>query len=341
MLFMLLMTHSAGFDASPHEHSYMSRHNRNVPTAFYTRFAQDVVKFAEKYAQGRIISVLEGGYSDWALMSASGAYLCGLAAPSEASDIIRQDWWESDNLELVRRPTSSVCVTQLTKCQQLQRLTKSISRGTKPRTPRNSAGMELCWFRRTREIIETLVDRELFEALPPLPTLRATRQQANTNPSQTAVTKMTLRDRKKDAGAVSSAPQSPPKTRQVRTPPRTPQSSPPKLQRASAPRRKAIESGTQTITSSETPQSGEPNSRAGPPPHRFAKDDESVPPVARLPKSASEGRMSPIPVNNTAGSPASGPQPPLMIRIKLPSRAKSSEASATTNASPLVPVTDP
>jgi len=79
-----------------------------VPTAFYTKFAQDVVDFAEKYAQGRIVSVLEGGYSDWALMSASGAYLCGLAVPSDADDVIRQAWWESDKLQLVRRFTPSI-----------------------------------------------------------------------------------------------------------------------------------------------------------------------------------------------------------------------------------------
>jgi hypothetical protein len=120
------MAHSAGFDASPHEHSYMSRHNRNVPTAFYTKFAQDIVEFAEKYAQGRIISVLEGGYSDWALMSASGAYLCGLAAPNEAGDFIQQDWWERDNLELVRCFTSSMCITQpITKTSTAAKINKA------------------------------------------------------------------------------------------------------------------------------------------------------------------------------------------------------------------------
>lgn len=113
-LLTLSLTYSAGFDASPHEHSYMSRHNRNVPTAFYTKFAQDVVDFGEKYAQGRIVSVLEGGYSDWALISASGAYLCGLAVPSDANGVIRQAWWESDNLELVRRFTPGMWAVQPT-----------------------------------------------------------------------------------------------------------------------------------------------------------------------------------------------------------------------------------
>ncbi|KAF8312120.1 Arginase/deacetylase [Clavulina sp. PMI_390] len=90
---------SAGFDASPHEHEYMSRHNRNVPTAFYTRFAHDVVAFAEKHAMGRVVSVLEGGYSDWGLMSASAAYVSGMAAPEKAEEIVNRRWWEPDSLE--------------------------------------------------------------------------------------------------------------------------------------------------------------------------------------------------------------------------------------------------
>lgn len=84
----------------------MSRHNRNVPTAFYTRFAQDATAFAEQYARGRIVSVLEGGYSDAGLISASAAYISGLALPSRAQGIIEQRWWETDSLELVRQKPS-------------------------------------------------------------------------------------------------------------------------------------------------------------------------------------------------------------------------------------------
>ena len=95
------LVRSAGFDASPHEHSYMSRHNRNVPTAFYTRFAADVSAFAETHAHGRVVSVLEGGYSDWALISGSGALITGLAAPLRAEELIKEKWWETDSLVLV------------------------------------------------------------------------------------------------------------------------------------------------------------------------------------------------------------------------------------------------
>ena len=39
----------------------MSRHGRKVPASFYHRFTEDAAFVAERHAQGRIISVLEGG----------------------------------------------------------------------------------------------------------------------------------------------------------------------------------------------------------------------------------------------------------------------------------------
>ena len=38
----------------------MQRHKRNVPTSFYYQFARDACAFADRYADGRLISVLEG-----------------------------------------------------------------------------------------------------------------------------------------------------------------------------------------------------------------------------------------------------------------------------------------
>ncbi|KAF4973322.1 hypothetical protein FZEAL_9357 [Fusarium zealandicum] len=73
---------SAGFDASEWESAGMQRHQVNVPTEFYARIAQDVVKLASEeglYVDGRIISVLEGGYSDRALCSGILSHLSGLA----------------------------------------------------------------------------------------------------------------------------------------------------------------------------------------------------------------------------------------------------------------------
>ncbi|KAH3951888.1 hypothetical protein HBH64_105500 [Parastagonospora nodorum] len=72
---------SAGFDASEHETAGMQRHSVNVPTEFYARFTRDVVRLAEEEgtgADGRVISVLEGGYSDRALSSGVMSHLAGL-----------------------------------------------------------------------------------------------------------------------------------------------------------------------------------------------------------------------------------------------------------------------
>lgn len=72
---------SAGFDASEWETAGMQRHSVNVPTEFYARFTQDVVRLAQEEgtaAEGRVISVLEGGYSDRALTSGVLSHLSGL-----------------------------------------------------------------------------------------------------------------------------------------------------------------------------------------------------------------------------------------------------------------------
>ena len=73
---------SAGFDASEWEGAEMQRHNVNVPTEFYARFTRDVVRIAAEEGtsvEGRIISVLEGGYSDRALYSGVLSHISGLA----------------------------------------------------------------------------------------------------------------------------------------------------------------------------------------------------------------------------------------------------------------------
>ncbi|KAK3307465.1 uncharacterized protein B0T15DRAFT_394603 [Chaetomium strumarium] len=80
---------SAGFDASEHEGVGMQRHNVNVPTDFYARFTRDVVRIAAEEGtsvEGRIVSVLEGGYSDRALCSGVFSHLCGLAGDGPSRD---------------------------------------------------------------------------------------------------------------------------------------------------------------------------------------------------------------------------------------------------------------
>ncbi|KAI9842794.1 MAG: hypothetical protein M1837_006897 [Sclerophora amabilis] len=73
---------SAGFDASEWEGAGMQRHKVNVPTDFYARISQDIVNLAEEDdlgVDGRVISVLEGGYSDRALSSGVLSHLSGMA----------------------------------------------------------------------------------------------------------------------------------------------------------------------------------------------------------------------------------------------------------------------
>ncbi|TQV92666.1 hypothetical protein V2A60_009136 [Cordyceps javanica] len=85
---------SAGFDASEWESAGMQRHQVNVPTEFYARLSQDVVRIANEqglHVGGRVISVLEGGYSDRALFSGVFSHLSGLVGDQsmQTSDTAR------------------------------------------------------------------------------------------------------------------------------------------------------------------------------------------------------------------------------------------------------------
>lgn len=79
----------------------MSRHGRKVPVGFYHRFAQDARAFADKVANGRIVSVLEGGYSDRALTSGALAHISGLSGLPYSPE-----WWSEENLSLVRKQST-------------------------------------------------------------------------------------------------------------------------------------------------------------------------------------------------------------------------------------------
>ncbi|TFK34787.1 histone deacetylase domain-containing protein [Crucibulum laeve] len=95
---------SCGMDACEHEYESMSRHNRKVPTSFYYRFARDTCTFSDKYANGRVVSVLEGGYSDRALTSGAMAHLSGLVdVPSPGK--VNEQWWAVDNLVKLEKAT--------------------------------------------------------------------------------------------------------------------------------------------------------------------------------------------------------------------------------------------
>lgn len=81
---------SAGFDASEHEQVTMQRHKVNVLTEFYARFTSDAVKMADSYAEGRVLSVLEGGYSDKAIWTGVFSHLAGLALPRKNNDVSKE-----------------------------------------------------------------------------------------------------------------------------------------------------------------------------------------------------------------------------------------------------------
>lgn len=57
----------------------MNRHGCKLPTGFYHRFTREVGQFADTYASGRLVSVMEGGYDDKAIVSGAMAHVCGLA----------------------------------------------------------------------------------------------------------------------------------------------------------------------------------------------------------------------------------------------------------------------
>ncbi|KAG1780608.1 arginase deacetylase [Suillus placidus] len=95
---------SCGFDACEHEYPSMSRHNRKVPTSFYHRFALDTCAFADIYARGRVVSVLEGGYSDRALSSGAMAHICGLVGDAIQVD---ERWWDLENLIKLEKATKA------------------------------------------------------------------------------------------------------------------------------------------------------------------------------------------------------------------------------------------
>lgn len=93
-----LVVISAGFDASEFEQTSMQRHSVNVPTSFYTMFTKDALKLAQMHCQGKVLSLLEGGYSDKAITSGVFSHLIGLQ---------NQDWineWGSEQVvkEIVR-----------------------------------------------------------------------------------------------------------------------------------------------------------------------------------------------------------------------------------------------
>lgn len=80
----------------------MNRHGCKVPTTFYHRFTRDVCKFAETFSSGRMVSVMEGGYDDRALVSGTMAHVCGLVDTADNDIEVDPQWWSLKNLQEVR-----------------------------------------------------------------------------------------------------------------------------------------------------------------------------------------------------------------------------------------------
>lgn len=76
--FKAMIVLSSGFDASEYEYDRMQRHGAKVPTSFYQKFTSSAVDLANKYCDGVLLSVLEGGYSDKAISSGVFSHLVGL-----------------------------------------------------------------------------------------------------------------------------------------------------------------------------------------------------------------------------------------------------------------------
>lgn len=105
--FKPLITISAGFDALEYENPQMQRHGINVPTSFYATFTKDVVKLAKIHTNGKIVSFLEGGYSDGALSTGIFSHLIGLTNnPNDSHDdeLLWNPTWGSEQVmkELVK-----------------------------------------------------------------------------------------------------------------------------------------------------------------------------------------------------------------------------------------------
>lgn len=101
---------SCGFDACSHEYPGMQRHGKHVPPSFYARFAQDAAALADEVADGKLISLLEGGYSDRALTSGALAHVGALAGLPWEQRTGASVPWSLDHLASLERMAKKVSV---------------------------------------------------------------------------------------------------------------------------------------------------------------------------------------------------------------------------------------
>ncbi|KAF3921724.1 hypothetical protein ABW21_db0206897 [Orbilia brochopaga] len=122
----------------------MQRHKVNVLTEFYARFTSDAVELANIHAGGRVLSVLEGGYSDKAIWTGVFSHLCGLAAP-------RKKMSSRENVEnlpaAVKMENGGLLPRRSSLAQDLTgKAFKGIASAPKPPTWEEGGGYDSAWF---------------------------------------------------------------------------------------------------------------------------------------------------------------------------------------------------
>ncbi|GAA5922109.1 histone deacetylase [Sporobolomyces koalae] len=143
---------SAGFDASPFEYSSMSRHHHSFPSpTFYETFTLKLVQeTCRKFSNGRVLFVLEGGYSDLALVNGTIGVLRGL---TETKTEVRHE----QDAQQVKREYEKV----LKACRigtgggGMDNTKRKGTRRPRPQQHEEEK-LEEPWIRRTKEIFERL-----------------------------------------------------------------------------------------------------------------------------------------------------------------------------------------
>ncbi|SGZ40749.1 related to Histone deacetylase HOS3 [Hanseniaspora guilliermondii] len=69
---------SSGFDANEYETTAMNRHGMSLPTKFYNYFNKDALNLSQYHSDGKLISLMEGGYDSKPIIAGMFSALTGL-----------------------------------------------------------------------------------------------------------------------------------------------------------------------------------------------------------------------------------------------------------------------
>lgn len=121
---------SAGFDASEYENLNMRRHGVQVPNSFYYRFTRDAKMLARVHSDGaKVLSLLEGGYSDGALSAGVYSHLAGFASASEPEILVDSNDDSASRMHTFSSARNNSVVTKLMEqgCKQQWDSVRTIS----------------------------------------------------------------------------------------------------------------------------------------------------------------------------------------------------------------------